>query len=96
MNVCNEPKNGISLKIWGAVFIDRISVTGLFLGCAGAYLLLLYGKQAAPRGCKSAMILFGISFYDWNSTWFYFGFDCIYHFFGDYVEQIKKSSMHKN
>lgn len=39
-----------------------ISVAGLFLGCAGAYLLLLYGKQAAPRGCKSAMILSGIGF----------------------------------
>lgn len=39
-----------------------ISGIGLCLGCIGAYLLLLYGKQAAPKGCKSAMILSGIGF----------------------------------
>ena len=37
-----------------------ISEIGLCLGCIGAYLLLLYGKQAAPKGCKSTMILSGI------------------------------------
>lgn len=39
-----------------------ISEIGLCLGCIGAYLLLLYGKQAAPKGCKSTMILSGIGF----------------------------------
>lgn len=39
-----------------------ISGIGLCLGCIGAYLLLLYGKQAAPKGCKSSMILSGIGF----------------------------------
>ena len=39
-----------------------ISGIGLCLGCIGAYLLLLYGKQAAPKGCKSVMLLSGIGF----------------------------------
>ena len=47
---------------WGREIGYWISGIGLCLGCIGAYLLLLYGKQAAPKGCKSAMILSGIGF----------------------------------